>query len=128
MAMPEFCEQHGNIKATCYICHPREKVVAIIPGIICPVYANKEVPDKICTDPGCIMFDTKTYQCTGCGWEFTNHKSNNPHWVICTCGNSELRKGTHHEKCLQCSSKRYKCASCRNVRARCTCPSKPKNK
>ena len=135
MGIPEFCEEHGNMKNSCSLCNPKEKTIVIISGITCPVYSNKEIPDEICNNSGCIMIDltsrTETYNCTSCGWEFTNRNSNYPRWVICDCGKSEVRKMKHYgdepKMCLRCSSKRYKCGRCGNIGARCTCPGKSKN-
>ena len=133
MGMPEFCEPHGNMLHSCYICNKKEKVITIIPGVICPVYSNKEIPEDICDNSGCIMIKitsrTETYECTSCGWEFTNNNSNYPQWVVCSsCSNSEVRArknfSDEHQKCLRCSSKKYKCPTCGNVGARCVCPGK----
>ena len=134
MGMPEFCDMHGNLKISCHLCKPKEKLVVHISGITCPVYSNKNIPDEICTNAGSIMVDitsrTETYQCTSCGWEFTNKSTNFPRWVICDCGNSEVMKtkfGEEPKMCTRCASKRYKCARCGNARARCSCPAKSNN-
>ena len=123
-----FC-QHGNFAFNCSICMPREKKI-VNEGLACPVYKKilrGEIPPEICDNPGTIVIkfdrrgDIHTSQCTGCGWEF-GWDDGNPHWVNCSCGRSELRKGFPEKvKCLQCSSKRFTCNTCGEVGARCTC-------
>ena len=123
-----FCE-HKNLQNLCYICHPKKKSISVLDDVICPIFSNKSIPQEICNDAGCILVEKKsgieTYECTDCGWIFTNFSTNYPKWVICDCGNTEVRKTKSWDDqpkwCLQCSSKRYKCAVCKKIGANCTC-------
>ena len=135
MSMPEFCEDHGNLKQSCSICKPRESVIVLLEGIVCPVFLNENIPKHICDNSGCVLTNatsrTETYECTSCGWEFSSRKTRLPCWVECNCGVNEVREAKHvlepPQKCLRCSSSRYKCATCRQVGARCVCPGHAKN-